>query len=139
MATMNRARLLLIRSSIIILAFFGTAFLWLVFDAILPENLLVNVLLGAWSIALFFLFWDFSLQIDQPGRLLDRATKDDWVFDSAAAELEADQQDASLWTKVFAGVNGAEARREAIYIRQLAKRQNGAASSKDSKRTLASH
>ena len=139
MATMNRARLLLIRSSVIILAFFGTAFLWLVFDAILPENLLVNVLLGAWSIALFFLFWDFLMPLDQPGKLLNRATKDDWVFDSAAAELEADQQDASLWTKVFAGMNGAEARREAIYIRLFAKRQNGAASNKDSNRTLASH
>ncbi len=139
MATMNRARLLLIRSGIIILAFFGTIFLWLVFDAILPEKLLVNVLLGAWSIALFFLFWYFTMRLDQSGGLLNRAAKDDWVFDSAAAELEADQQDASLWTKVFAGANGAEARREAIYIRLLAKRQNGAASSKDSKGTLASH
>ena len=139
MATMIRARLLLIRSGIIILAFFGTAFLWLVFDAILPDNLFVNVLFGAWSIALFFLFLDFSMRLDQPGGLLNRSTKDYWVFDSAAAELEADQQDASLWTKVFAGANGAEARREAIYIRLLAKRQNGAASSKDSKRTLASH
>ena len=139
MATMNRARLLLIRSGIIILAFFGIAFLWLVFDTILPENLLVNVLLGAWSIALFFLFWDFSMRLDQLGGLLNRAAKDDWVFDSAAAKLEADQQDASLWTKVFAGANGAEARREAINIRLLAKRRNGAASSKDSKRTLASH
>ncbi len=74
MATMNRARLLLIRSGIIILAVFGTAFLWLVFDAILPENLLVNVLLGAWSIAFFFLFWDFSMRLDQPGGLLNRAT-----------------------------------------------------------------
>jgi hypothetical protein len=139
MATMNRARLLLIRSSIIILAFFGIAFLWLVFDAILPQNHLASVLLGAWSIALFFLFWDFSLQLDQPGGSLDRASKDNWVFDSATADLEADQQDASLWTRVFAGANGAEARREAIYIRLLAKRQNGAASSKDSKRTLVSH
>ncbi len=138
MATMNRARLLLIRSGIIILAFFGIAFLWLVFDVILPENLLVNVLLGAWSIALFFVFWDFSMRLDQPGGLLNRATKDDWVFDSATAELEADQQDASLWTKVFAGANGAEARREAIHIRLMAKRQNSAASRKDSKRTLAS-
>jgi hypothetical protein len=136
---MNRARLLLIRSGIIILAFFGTAFLWLVSDAILPQNLLINVVFGAWSIALFFVFWDFSMQLGQPGGLLNRATKDDWVIDSAAAELEADQQDASLWTKVFAGANGAEARREAIYIRLLAKRQNGAACSKDSKRTLALH
>ena len=122
MATMNRARLLLIRSGIIILAFFGIAFLWLVFDVILPDNLFVNVLLGAWSIALFFVFWDFSMPLGQPAGLLNRATKDDWVFDSATAELEADQQDASLWTKVFAGANGAEARREAIYIRLMAKR-----------------
>ena len=121
MATMNRARLLLIRSSIIILAFFGTAFLWLVFDAILPKNLLVNVLLGAWSTALFFFFWDFSLQFDQPGGLLNRATKDDWVFDSAAAELEADQQDASLWAKLFVRADGTQARREAIHIRLMAK------------------
>jgi len=112
MATTNKARLLLIRSGIIILAFFGTAFLWLVSDAILPQNLLINVVLGAWSIALFFVFWDFSMQLGQPGGLLNRTTEDDWVFNSAAAELEADQQDASLWTKVFAGANGAEARRE---------------------------
>ena len=121
MATMNRARLLLIRSGIIILAFFGTAFLWLVADAILPPNLLVNVLLGAWSIALFFLYWDFSLQLDQPGGLLDRASKDDWVFDSATAKLEADQRDEALWAKLFARVDGAEARREAIDIRLMAK------------------
>jgi len=121
-ATMNKARLLLIRSGIIILAFFGIAFLWLVVDVILPDNLFVNVLLGAWSIALFFVFWDFSIQLGQPGGLLNRATKEDWVFDSAAAELGADQQDASLWTKVFAGAGGAEARREAIHIRLMAKR-----------------
>jgi hypothetical protein len=127
MATMNRARLLLIRSGIIILAFFGTAFLWLVSDVILPDNLLIKVVLGAWSIALFFVFWDFSMQLGQPGGLLNRATKDDWVFDSAGAELEAAQQDASLWTKVFAGANGAEARREAIHIRLMAKRLKGTA------------
>ena len=121
MATMNRARLLLIRSGIIILAFFGIAFLWLVSDVILPDNLFVNVVLGAWSIALFFVFWDFSMQLGQPGGLLNRATKEDWVFDSAAAELEADQQDASLWANVFAGADGAEARREAIHIRLMAK------------------
>ena len=67
MARMNWARLLLIRSGIVILAFFGTAFLWLVSDAILPQNLLINVVLGAWSIALFFLFWDFSMQLGQSG------------------------------------------------------------------------
>ena len=127
MATMNRARLLLIRSGIIILAFFGTAFLWLVSDAILPQNLLINVVLGAWSIALFFLFWDFSMQLGQPGGRLNRVSKDDWVFDSAAAELEADLQDALLWAKVFAGADGAEARREAIHIRLMAKQQNSAA------------
>jgi hypothetical protein len=127
MATTNRARLLLIRSSIIILAFFGIAFLWLVSDVILPDNLFVNVLLGAWSIALFFVFWDFLMPLGQPAGLLNRATKDDWVFDSAAAELEADQQDALLWTKVFAGADGAEARREAIHIRLLAKRLKGTA------------
>ncbi len=121
MATINRARLLLIRSGIIILAFFGTAFLWLVSDVILPDNLFVDVLLGAWSIALFFFFWEFSVQLGQPGGLLDRATKDNWVFDSATAELEADQQDASLWAKVFARADGAEARREAIHIRLMAK------------------
>ena len=139
MATMNRVRLLLIRSGIIILSFFGVAFLWLVSDVILLDNLFVNVLIGAWSITLFFFFLDFSVQLGQSGGLLDRASKDDWFFDSATAEMEADQQDASLWTKVFAGVNGAEARREAIYIRLFAKRQNGAASNKDSNRTLASH
>jgi len=121
MATMNRVRLLLIRSGIIILAFFGTAFLWLVSDVILPDNLFVDVLLGASSIALFFLFLDFSVQLGQSGGLLNRILKDDWVFDSAAAELEADQQDASLWTKVFVRADGAEARREAIYIRLMAK------------------
>ncbi len=121
MATMNRARLLIIRSGIIILTFFGIAFLWLVSDVILPDNLFVNVLLGAWSIALFFLFWDFSVQLGQSGGLLNRIPKDDLVFDSAAAELEADQQDASLWTKVFAGADGAKARREAIHIRLMAK------------------
>jgi hypothetical protein len=121
MATINRARLLLIRSGIIILTFFGIAFLWLVFDVILPDSVFVNMLLGAWSIALFFVFWDFSMQLAQPGGLLNRATKDDWVFDSATAELEADQQDASLWAKVFAGADGAEARREAIHIRLMAK------------------
>ncbi len=61
------------------------------------------------------------MQLGQPGGLLNRATKDDWVFDSATAELEADQQDASLWAKVFAGAGGAEARREAIHIRLMAK------------------
>ena len=121
MATMNRARLLIIRSGIIILAFFGIAFLWLVSDVILPDNLFVNVLLGAWSIALLFLFLDFSVQLGQSGGLLNRATKEDWVFDSASAELEADQRDASLWAKVFAGADGAEARREAIHIRLIAK------------------
>ncbi len=121
MATMNRARLLLIRSGIIILTFFGIAFLWLVSDVILPDSVFVNMLLGAWSVAFFFVFWDFSMQLGQPGGLLNRATKDDWVFDSATAELEADQQDASLWTKVFAGADGAKARREAIHIRLMAK------------------
>ncbi len=121
MATINRARLLLIRSGIIILTFFGIAFLWLVSGVILPDSVFVNTLLGAWSIALFFVFWDFSMQLGQPGGLLNRATIDDWVFDSATAELEADQQDASLWARVFAGADGAEARREAIHIRLMAK------------------
>ena len=121
MATMNRARLLLIRSGIIILAFFGTAFLWLVSDVVLPDNLFVNVLLGAWSIALFFVFWDFSMQLGQPGGLLNRATKDDWVFDSATAELEADQRDEALWAKLFVRADGAQARKEAIHIRLMAK------------------
>lgn len=129
MATMNRARLLLIRSGIIFLTFFGVAFLWLVSDALLSESLFVKGLLGAWSVALFFFFWDFSMQLGEPGGLLNRAPKDDEslssddnkVLDSVAAELEADQQDASLWTKVFAGANGAEARREAIHIRLMAK------------------
>ena len=121
MATINRARLLLIRSGMIILTFFGIAFLWLVSDVILPDSVFVDMLLGAWSIALFFVFWDFSMQLGQPGGLLNRATKDDWVFDSATAELEADQQDASLWAKLFVRADGAEARREAIHIRLIAK------------------
>ena len=121
MATINRARLLLIRSGMIILTFFGIAFLWLVSDVILPDSVFVDMLLGAWSIALFFVFWDFSMQLGQPGGLLNRATKDDWVFDSATAELEADQQDASLWAKLFVRADGAEARREAIHIRLMAK------------------
>jgi len=121
MATMNRVRLLLIRSGIIILAFFGTAFLWLVSDVILPDNLFVDVLLGASSIALFFLFLDFSVQLGQSGGLLNRILKDDWVSDSAAAELEADQQDDALWAKLFVRADGAESRREAIYIRLMAK------------------
>ena len=127
MATMNRARLLLIRSGIIILAFFGIAFLWLVSDVILPDNLFVNVLIGAWSIALFFFFWDFSVQLGQSGGLLNRVPKDDWDFDIAAAELEADQRDEALWAKLFVGADGAQARREAIHIRLMAKRLKGTA------------
>ncbi len=129
MATMNRARLLLIKSSIIILTFFGIAFLWLVFDVILPDNLFANVLLGAWSIALFFFLWDFSIQLGQPGGLLNRARKDDEslssddnkVLDSVAAELEAERQDEKLWAKLLTTADGAEARREAIDIRLMAK------------------
>jgi len=126
---MNRARLLLIKSSIIILTFFGIAFLWLVFDVILPDNLFANVLLGAWSIALFFFLWDFSIQLGQPGGLLNRARKDDEslssddnkVLDSVAAELEAERQDEELWAKLLTTADGAEARREAIDIRLMAK------------------
>jgi hypothetical protein len=126
---MNRARLLLIKSSIIILTFFGIAFLWLVFDVILPDNLFANVLLGAWSIALFFFLWDFLIQLGQPGGLLNRARKDDEslssddnkVLDSVAAELEAERQDEELWAKLLTTADGAEARREAIDIRLMAK------------------
>jgi hypothetical protein len=121
MATMIRARLLIIRSGIIILAFFGIAFLWLVSDVFLPDNLFVNALLGAWSIALFFFFLDFSVQLGQSGGLLNRIPKDDWVFDLAAAELEADQPDEALWAKLFVRADGAQARREAIHIRLMAK------------------
>ena len=122
MAMMNRGRLLLIRSGIIILAFFGIAFLWLVSDAILPESRLVKVLLGTWSVALFFLFWDFSMRLGEPGGLLNRTPRDDWGFDSVTAELEADQRDEEIWAEVFARADGAEARREAIDIRLMAKR-----------------
>jgi len=126
---MNRARLLLIKSSIIILTFFGIAFLWLVLDVILPDNLFANVLLGAWSIALFFFLWDFSIQLGQPGGLLNRARKDDEslssddnkVLDSVAAELEAERQDEELWAKLLTTADGPEARREAIDIRLMAK------------------
>jgi hypothetical protein len=118
---MNRARLLLIRSGIIILAFFGTAFLWLVSDAILPQSPLINVVFGAWSVALFFLVWDFSMQLGQLGGLRNRVPKDDWVFDLAATELEADQRDEALWAKLFVRADGAQARREAIDIRLMAK------------------
>ncbi len=131
MATMIRARLLLIRSGIISLTFFGVAFLWLVSDAFLSESLFVKGLLGAWSVALFFFFWDFSMQLGEPGRLLNRARKDDEslssddnkVLDSVAAELEAERRDEELWAKLLTTADGAEARKEAIDIRLSAKRQ----------------
>ena len=129
MATMNRARLLLIRSGIIFLTFFGVAFLWLVSDVILSESLFVKALLGAWSVALFFFFWDFSMQLGEPGGLLNRAPQDDEslssdddkVLDSVAAELEAERRDEELWAKLLTTADGAEARREAIDIRLMAK------------------
>ncbi len=131
MATMNRARLLLTRSSNIFLTFFGVAFLWLVSDAFLSESLFVKGLLGAWSVALFFFFWDFSMQLGEPWGLLNRAPKDDEslssddnkVLDSVAAELEAERRDEELWAKLLTTADGAEARREAIDIRLSAKRQ----------------
>ena len=105
MAMMNSARLLLIRSGIIILTFFGIAFLWLVSDAVVPESLVVKALLGAWSVALFFLFWEFSMQLGEQGGLLNRTPRDDdsdqiksttglvaiddQPLDSAAAEFDA--------------------------------------------------
>jgi len=130
MATMNRARLLLIRSGIIFLTFFGVAFLWLVSDVILSESLFVKALLGAWSVALFFFFWDFSMQLGEPGGLLNRAPQDDEslssdddkVLDSVAAELEAERRDEELWAKLLTTADGAEARRQAIDIRLRAKR-----------------
>ena len=95
---MNRARLLLIRAGIIILAFFGVAFLWLISDAMLPESVFVKALFGAWSVALFFLFWDFSMQLGEPGGLLNRRPGDDGPPSSSLShqlETESTSQRAS--------------------------------------------
>ena len=50
------------------------------------------------------------------------AAIDDQVFDSVAAELEAEQRDEELWAKLLITVDGVEARKEAIDIRLGAKR-----------------
>ena len=145
MATMNKSRLLLIRSGIMILAFFGIAFLWLVSDVFLPENRLIKALLGMWSVAVFFLFWDFSIRLGadrslssfpsnqhEPGSkragvqfefTKELTVDDDQIFDSATAEIEADPQDRELWAGLFSKADGADAREEAIFIRLRAQRQ----------------
>ncbi len=49
------------------------------------------------------------------------ATIDDRVLDSVAVELEAERRDEELWAKLLTTADGAEARREAIHIRLIAK------------------
>ena len=54
MATMNTAKLGLIRAGIMILALFGIALLWIVSQAILPEAPLGDAIRGMVGVALFF-------------------------------------------------------------------------------------
>ncbi len=113
MARTNKAGILLLRAGLILLAFFVIALLWAVSEAFLPEGILGGAIRGAVSFALFYLAWDFSMQLGERGGLLHRAPRD---------KGQADQQDQALWAKLFAMADGPENRRQAIDIRLSAKR-----------------
>ena len=91
MATVNRARILLIRAGIIISAFFGIALLWVVSEAILPESYLSSAIRGMVCVALFFLTWDFSMRLGAPGGLLSSAPRvDESLSSSLSNQHEAE-------------------------------------------------
>ena len=113
MARTIQSEILLLRAGFILLAFFVIALLWAVSEAFLPEGILGGAIRGTVSFALFYLAWDFSMQLGDPGGLLHRAPRE---------KGQADQQDQALWAELFAMVDGPENRRQAIDIRLSAKR-----------------
>lgn len=114
MARTIKAEILLVRAGFILLAFFVIALLWAVSEAFLPEGILGGAIRGTVSFALFYLAWNFSMQLGERGGALHCAPRE---------KEQADQQDQALWAKLFATADGPENRRQAINIRLSAKRR----------------